>query len=72
MYCSCSQKSHNLHVIYISMNLKLCISYNIYGQNMVKLNHLTFGCSICPFNVLSLIGVKYLVTLMLTDSVNSR
>ena len=39
---------------------------------MVELNHLIFGCYICPLTIPSPIGAKYVVALMPMDSVNSR
>ena len=53
----------DFHVLFMSMNFKLHIAQNliILWQNMVKLNHLTFGCFICPLTVPSPIGVKYVV-----------
>ena len=49
---------------------------NMYSLNfrktMVKLNYLTFGCSICPLNFSVPIGKKYLVKLMQMDAVNLR
>nr|XP_023923501.1 uncharacterized protein LOC112034911 [Quercus suber] len=39
---------------------------------MVKLNHLTFGCSICPLTILAPIGEKHLVKLMQMELINLR